>query len=213
MSMRRTIGISLACLVTSACAIDKTPEEESISHYPGETAGLPQGNGETPTGESPGSADSLITMGPPAVTSEMAEQPFAGFEPAAGGRNDIPEPCCRGWRTTGTTLFGKAAWYNFVGRKTASGEILDTVTATAAHRSLPLASHAKVTNLGNGHSVVVKINDRGPYTRGRILDLSPRAADALDIKRVGVAAVVLEPVVMAPPTLVVFQTSGTAVSQ
>ena len=70
-----------------------------------------------------------------------------------------------------------------------------------------------MTNLGNGHSVVVKINDRGPYTRGRILDLSPRAADALDIKRVGVAAVVLEPVVMAPPTLVVFQTSGTAVSQ
>ena len=50
MSMRRTIGISLACLVTGACAIDKTPEEESISHYPGETADLPQGNGETPTG-------------------------------------------------------------------------------------------------------------------------------------------------------------------
>ncbi|HEV3300065.1 MAG TPA: septal ring lytic transglycosylase RlpA family protein, partial [Planctomycetaceae bacterium] len=46
------------------------------------------------------------------------------------------------------------------GRQTASGEILDTVAATAAHRSLPLASYAKVTNLGNGHSVVVKINDR-----------------------------------------------------
>jgi hypothetical protein len=50
------IGISLACLVTSACAIDKTPEEESISHYPGETAGLPQGSGETSTGKSPCSA-------------------------------------------------------------------------------------------------------------------------------------------------------------
>src|SRR2546423_15676067 len=78
------IGISLACLVTSACAIDKTPEEESISHYPGETAGLPQGNGETPTGKSPGSAEGLITMvGSPTVTSELAKQPFAGFEPAA----------------------------------------------------------------------------------------------------------------------------------
>ena len=209
-------GISLACLVTSACAIDKTPEEESISHYPGETAGLPQGNGEMPTGKFPGSAEGLITMvGSPTVTSELAKQPFAGFEPAADGRDDITEPCCRGWRTTGTTLFGKAAWYNFVGRQTASGEILDTVTATAAHRSLPLASYAKVTNLGNGHSVVVKINDRGPYTRGRILDLSPRAADALDMKRAGVATVVIEPVVnqMAPPTLVVFQTSGAAVSQ
>ena len=216
MSRRRMIGISLACLMTSACAIDKTPEEESISHYPGETAAVAQGNGETPTGESPGSAEGLITMvGSPTVTSELAEQPFAGFKPAADGRVHIPKPCCRGWRTTGTTLFGKAAWYNFVGRQTASGEILDTVTATAAHRSLPLTSYAKVTNHGNGHSVVVKINDRGPYTRGRILDLSPRAADALDMKRAGVAAVVIEPVVnqMAPPTLVVFQTSGTAVSQ
>jgi rare lipoprotein A (peptidoglycan hydrolase) len=214
MSMRRTIGISLACLVTSACAIDKTPKEESISHYPGETADLPQANGETPTGESPGSAHGLITMvGSATVTSELAEQRFAGFEPAADRRDAIPEPCCRGWRTTGTTLFGKAAWYNFVGRQTASGEILDTVTATAAHRSLPLASYAKVTNLGNGHSVVVKINDRGPYTRGRILDLSPRAADALDMKRVGVAEVVVEPVAtQAGPSLAVL-TSDAALSQ
>jgi rare lipoprotein A len=197
---------------TSACAIDKTPEEESLTHYSGETPGLPQGNGETPTGESPGSAEGPITMvGSPTISSERADQPFAG----ADGRVDIPEPCCRGWRTTGTTLFGKAAWYNFVGRQTASGEILDTVTATAAHRSLPLASYAKVTNLGNGRSVLVKINDRGPYGRGCILDLSPRAADALDLKRVGVAAVVVEPVVnqMSPPTVAVLQTSGTAVSQ
>jgi rare lipoprotein A len=49
-----------------------------------------------------------------------------------------------------------------------------------------------VTNLDNGRSVVVKINDRGPYTRGRVLDLSPRAADALDMKRAGVAAVIVE---------------------
>jgi len=96
-------------------------------------------------------------------------------------------------RSTGTSLVGKAARYNRVGKRTASGEILDTVTATAAHRSLPLASHAKVTNLDNGRSVVVKINDRGPYARGRILDLSPRAADALDMKRAGVVAVAVEP--------------------
>jgi peptidoglycan lytic transglycosylase len=82
-----------------------------------------------------------------------------------------------------------------VGKRTASGEILDTVSPTAAHRSLPLASHAKVTNLDNGRSVVVKINDRGPYARGRILDLSPRAADALNMKRAGVAAVAVEPLV------------------
>jgi Lytic transglycolase len=216
MSMRRTIGISLACLVTGACAIDKTPEEESISHYPGETADLPPGDGETPTGESLGSAEGLITLvGSPTVTSELAEQPFAGFKPAADGRVDIPKSCCREWRTTGTTLFGKAAWYDFVGKQTASGEILDTVTATAAHRSLPLASYAKVTNLGNRRSVVVKINDRGPYTPGRILDLSPRAADALDMKRIGVAGVVVEPLINeAAPTVAGLQNSSiVAVSQ
>jgi rare lipoprotein A len=79
-----------------------------------------------------------------------------------------------------------------VGKPTASGEILDTITATAAHRSLPLASYAKVTNLDSGRSVIVKINDRGPYTRGRIIDLSPRAADALGMNRAGVAAVAAE---------------------
>jgi rare lipoprotein A len=101
-----------------------------------------------------------------------------------------------------------------VGGRTASGEILDSVTATAAHRSLPLASYAKVTNLDNSRSVVVKINDRGPYTRGRIIDLSPRAADVLDMKRAGVAAVVIEPLVnQAAPIVVVFQNSGTAVAQ
>ena len=71
-----------------------------------------------------------------------------------------------------------------------------------------------MTNLGNGHSVVVKINDRGPYTRGRILDLSPRAADALDMKRVGVAEVVLEPLInQAGPTFAAFLTSDAALSQ
>ena len=98
-------------------------------------------------------------------------------------------------RTAGNRQFGKAAWYDFVGKKTASGELLNSVTATAAHRSLPLASFAKVTNLDNGRSVIVKINDRGPYTRGRILDLSPRAADVHEMKRAGVAAVDVEPLV------------------
>ncbi len=62
--------------------------------------------------------------------------------------------------------------------------------------------------------MVVKINDRGPYTRGRIIDLSPRAADVLDMKRAGIAAVVIEPLVnQMAPNVVVLQTSGTAVAQ
>jgi rare lipoprotein A len=82
-------------------------------------------------------------------------------------------------RVAEISQFGKASWYDFVGGQTASGETLDTQTATAAHRSLPLASYAKVTNLDNRRSVIVKINERGPHIRGRIIDLSPRAADAL----------------------------------
>jgi|SRR6516225_9033265 len=104
-----------------------------------------------------------------------------------------PDPCCGHMRSTRTGLVGKAARYNLVGKRTASGERLDTVTPTAAHRSLPLNSHAKVTNLENGRSVIVKINDRGPYARGRILDLSPRAADALDMKHARLVAVAVDP--------------------
>jgi rare lipoprotein A len=117
-------------------------------------------------------------------------------------------------QVTGVRQFGKAAWYDLVGKKTASGEILDTVTATAAHRALPLASYAIVTNLDNGCSVIVKINDRGPRTRGRIIDLSPRAAEALNMKRAGVADVVIEPVLdQAGPTVAAFQAHRAVVTQ
>jgi rare lipoprotein A len=114
------------------------------------------------------------------------------------------------FQATGGSEFGEAAWYDLVGRETASGEILDTVTATAANRSLPLGSFAKVTDLDNGRSVIVKINDCGPYTRGRIIDLSPRAADVFHLKAVGVAAVVIEPVENpADPAEDAFLTLGT----
>jgi rare lipoprotein A len=212
--MRRFIGISLACLVTSACAVETTAEE-SASHSPGVPAPSPQANEETPANNSPVSAGGPLTSGGSAGYGfEQVERTRPDSKPAAAACDGISD--LRGSRlaTTGIALFGKAAWYNLVGKQTATGEILDTVTATAAHRSLPLASCAKVTDLDNGRSVVVKINDRGPYTRGRILDLSPRAADALDIKRVGVAAVVVEPLVnRAGPTFATFQPSSTAVSQ
>jgi rare lipoprotein A len=106
-----------------------------------------------------------------------------------------------------------AAWYDLVGRKTASGDVLDTVTATAAHRSLPRCSLAKVTDLDNGRSVIVKINDRGPYTRGRILDLSPRAADLLAMKAAGVVAVVIELLAIEPdPGTAALQTADTTLA-
>jgi rare lipoprotein A len=110
---------------------------------------------------------------------------------------------------------GQAAWYDLVGGRTSSGERLDTVTLTAAHRSLPLGSCAKVTSLDSGRSVVVKINDRGPYNRRFIIDLSPRAADELGMKHAGVAAVAVEPVAATElrPTVAIYPGPGSNVTQ
>lgn len=89
---------------------------------------------------------------------------------------------------------GKASWYGpgFRGRKTASGERFNPHHLTAAHRRLPLGTKAKVTNLDNGRTVEVEINDRGPYVRGRIIDLSKAAAERLGMKQAGTTLVLLE---------------------
>ena len=191
MPMRRTIGISFACLVTSACAIAETPEEQIT-----QSTGVTPGNSETPTDSSRSFASAAAQERWPAdYGSEWVAQRSMSFEPVRNACSSAPDPCCGPVRVAGTSQFGKASWYDQVGSPTASGESLDTFTATAAHRWLPLASYAKVTNLDNRHSVIVKINDRGPYIRGRIIDLSPRAADVLEMKRAGVVAVVVEPLV------------------
>lgn len=82
---------------------------------------------------------------------------------------------------------GIASWYGprFHGRKTASGEIYDMYAMTAAHKTLPLSSYARVTNLKNQRSVIVRINDRGPFYGNRVLDLSYAAAQKLDIEQAG----------------------------
>jgi len=89
---------------------------------------------------------------------------------------------------------GYASYYGagFHGRKTASGEIYNMHKLTAAHRTLPLGSRVRVINLDNGRRVEVRINDRGPYVRGRIIDLSPQAAMKLGMLKKGVARVRLE---------------------
>ena len=89
---------------------------------------------------------------------------------------------------------GTASWYGaqFNGRQTASGEPFDMKLLTAASKSLPLGTWVKVTNLHNGKSVVVRINDRGPYVGDRIMDVSAGAAEALDLKPQGVGKVRIE---------------------
>ena len=86
---------------------------------------------------------------------------------------------------------GQASYYGarHHGKQTASGERFDQHALTAAHRSLPFGSRVLVTNLHNGKSVVVRINDRGPFVRGRIIDVSRQAAAQLDMLRDGVVPV------------------------
>ena len=86
---------------------------------------------------------------------------------------------------------GMASWYGdqFHGRPTATGERFDMNALTAAHKTLPLPGLVEVTNLANGRRVVVRVNDRGPFVDGRIIDLSRGAADALDLRRAGVGEV------------------------
>jgi rare lipoprotein A len=89
---------------------------------------------------------------------------------------------------------GLASWYGEFhhGRLTASGEIFDMTQLTAAHPTLPLGTRLRVTNLENGRAVQVRVNDRGPYVGGRVLDLSRRAARMLDMVERGVAPVRLD---------------------
>lgn len=91
---------------------------------------------------------------------------------------------------------GKASYYanKFHGRKTASGEIYHKDRLTAAHRSLPFGTRLKVTNLSNGREVVVRVNDRGPYVKGRIIDVSYAAAKRLSMTGKGVVRVRVEQV-------------------
>jgi len=96
---------------------------------------------------------------------------------------------------TAAPATGDASYYasRFQGRPTASGERFDNNQLTAAHRTMPFGTKVRVTNLSNGRSVVVRVNDRGPYARGRIIDLSQAAAKRIDIVRAGVARVRVEP--------------------
>ena len=95
---------------------------------------------------------------------------------------------------------GLASWYGdaFHGRRTANGEVYDMRSLSAAHPTMPLPSYARVTNLGNGYSMIVRVNDRGPYAPGRIMDVSSRVADMLDFKSAGTAKVKVEYVGPAP---------------
>ena len=126
--------------------------------------------------------------------------------PKGGGRYSVGQP----YNINGRTYFpaenasyraeGVASWYgpDFHGRQTANGEVYDMHSISAAHPTMPLPSYARVTNLDNGRSIAVRVNDRGPYARNRVIDLSIGAAKALDFYGHGLARVRVEFIGRAP---------------
>ena len=108
----------------------------------------------------------------------------------------IAVPAWAGQKQTSKAERGIASWYGgeFIGQRTASGEIMERNRLTAAHRTLPFGTVVDVTNKRNGRTVRVRINDRGPVPEDRIIDLSPVAAAQLGMKRRGIAPVEIKPV-------------------
>jgi rare lipoprotein A len=107
---------------------------------------------------------------------------------------------------------GVASWYGrpFHGRPTSSGEMYDMNEMTAAHTTLPLPTWVEVTNLSNGKTIVVKVNDRGPFVANRLIDLSYAAANALDIVRSGTAHVEIRALGAKPPVTTAARSGGRA---
>ncbi|MBS7699249.1 MULTISPECIES: septal ring lytic transglycosylase RlpA family protein [unclassified Chelatococcus] len=121
----------------------------------------------------------------------------SGPIPKGGGRDHVGKPYTIAGKVyhpredTNYSRVGLASWYGdaFHGRKTANGEVFDKLSIAAAHPTLPLPSYVRVTNLTNSKSMVVRVNDRGPFHGNRLIDVSSRTAEALGFKRAGTARV------------------------
>jgi rare lipoprotein A len=141
---------------------------------------------EASSGPAPSAAPPLPGQGPASLDADAAHSPVEAAAPDPG--QVVPEA-----DEDREIAQGRASWYGrrFHGRRTASGERFDMNAMTAAHRTLPFGTRVRVRNPGNGREVEVRINDRGPHLRGRIIDLSHAAASALGLLQVGEATVVL----------------------
>ncbi|HXC91648.1 MAG TPA: septal ring lytic transglycosylase RlpA family protein [Stellaceae bacterium] len=213
MPLRQTIGISLALLMATTGAMAKAPEK-STAYHPATSPNAEPAKSAGRSGKSRSAQRAAHFRWPSRLAFHRGGRTRyrQASSDAAEADSAVPDPNWGPMHSTGYQEIGAAAWYDLVGSRTSSGERLDTDTPTAAHRSLPLGSCAKVTSLDTGRSVIVKINDRGPYSRGFIIDLSPRAAEELGMRHAGVAAVAVEPVApgaapggAAGPTVAVYR--------
>jgi rare lipoprotein A (peptidoglycan hydrolase) len=194
--MRRAIGLSLALWAISGIAIAKpTLGAEDPQHQP-QSVKPKAAKDEHPAARHAAGRERRVAAAESTPRHAAAQHRSGSIRAAPEDRAAGPAQSPAAIKVVGQREIGMAAWYggHHIGRRTANGAVLDSVTPTAAHRSLPLNSQVRITNLNNGHSVICTINDRGPWGHNRLIDVSPRAADELDMKRSGIARVSVEPV-------------------
>lgn len=177
------IIVALAISLAGCSSRSIAPQKEANSANSGRSsaAGGFYGGDRPPT-RVPVNLDSVPDAIPQTLPlSKTGNKPYKAL-----GKSYRPLKTAKGYRAKGT-----ASWYGkkFHGRRTSSGEPYDMFAMTAAHTVLPLPSFVKVTNLDNGKSVVVKVNDRGPFLHNRIIDLSYAAAERIGITRTGTGRV------------------------
>ncbi|WHI45792.1 septal ring lytic transglycosylase RlpA family protein [Microbulbifer sp. EKSA008] len=195
-------GVALAVLILAACSGPQPKPQKT------ENTKQPDFN-------------SIKDSGPAApVNMQAAPEPIPVREPIGDAGNKSP------YKVNGVTYrvrndvkgykeVGQASWYGtkFHGRRTANGEVYNMYAMSAAHKTLPLPSYAKVTNLDNGRSIIVRVNDRGPFVHGRIIDLSYTAAQKLGYIDKGIARVeveALDPAALPAANEVLANSDGTA---
>lgn len=197
MWMRQAIGLSLAIWAISGIAVAKPAvAADDRQHQPHSIKAKPAKAEPAAVRHAAAHQRAKDKVEP----SRREAAPHAASKPAHEDRVVGSARAESRLKAVGQSEVGTAAWYGgrHLGLRTASGARLDAVTPTAAHRSLPLNSLVRITNLRNGKSVICTINDRGPWGGNRLIDVSPKAADELDMKRSGIARVSVEPVAAAP---------------
>jgi rare lipoprotein A len=154
----------------------------------------------TPEPKSKFSPAKYGVKGSPRVVAEGQEVPKGGGRYVVGKKYKIAGKWYYPKEDPNYTKTGLASWYGptFHGRKTANGEVFDRNALTAAHTTMPLPSYARVTNVSNGRSMIVRVNDRGPFHGNREIDLSERVATMLGTKADGIGKVKVEYVGRAP---------------
>ena len=184
--MKRRIAVLLTVAVLGGCASAPKPEPPMKPPASGSAPSRPGYYLDDGPGDN--TPANLDTIPEPVPRAEPLHR-YANRPYVVMGREYVPATALAPYREQ-----GMASWYGrkFHGQRTSTGEVYDMFAMTAAHPTLPIPSYARVTNVASGRSVVVRVNDRGPFLHGRIVDLSYAAAHKLGIAQRGSGEVVVE---------------------